>query len=132
MKKRIWTNGCFDILHPGHIELFKYAKSKGDLLFVGIDSDRRVNELKGNSRPINNQEDRKSVIESIRYVDGVFIFDTKEEMESLLTDLEIELIVIGDEYQGKDITGESLCEVDFFTKIPGKSTTLIIEKSKDI
>ena len=132
MKKRIWTNGCFDILHPGHIELFKYAKSKGDLLFVGIDSDRRVNELKGNSRPINNQEDRKSVIESIRYVDGVFIFDTKEEMESLLTDLEIELIVIGDEYQGKTITGESLCVVDFFTKIPGKSTTLIIEKSKDI
>jgi rfaE bifunctional protein nucleotidyltransferase chain/domain len=127
-KKIIWTNGCFDIIHPGHIELFKYAKSSGDLLFVGIDSDRRVRELKGESRPINTQEDRKSVIEAIRYVDEVFVFDTIQEMESLLINLDIQTIVIGDEYKGKVVTGENLCVIDFFTKIPGKSTTNIIKK----
>jgi D-beta-D-heptose 7-phosphate kinase/D-beta-D-heptose 1-phosphate adenosyltransferase len=127
-KKIIWTNGCFDIIHPGHIELFKYAKSSGDLLFVGIDSDRRVRELKGESRPINTQEDRKSVIEAIRYVDEVFVFDTIQEMESLLINLDIQTIVIGDEYKGKAVTGENLCVIDFFTKIPGKSTTNIIKK----
>ena len=130
MKKIIWTNGCFDIIHPGHIELFKYAKSKGDLLFVGIDSDERVRELKGDSRPINNQEDRKLVIEAIKYVDEVFIFNSTKEMESLLTKLGVQIIVIGNEYKGKPITGEGLCQIDFFTKIPGKSTTSIIEKSQ--
>ena len=61
--KIIWTNGCFDILHTGHIELLKFAKSKGDFLFVGIDSDNRVKNLKGEKRPINSQWDRKKMLE---------------------------------------------------------------------
>lgn len=126
--KVIWTNGCFDIIHPGHIELFKYARSKGDLLFVGIDTDKRVRELKGETRPINSQEDRKRVLEAIRYVDKVFLFDSTEEMECILAETGVDVIVIGDEYIGRKVTGENLCEVDFFKKIPGKSTTSIIEK----
>jgi len=126
--KVIWTNGCFDIIHPGHIELFKYARSKGDLLFVGIDTDKRVKELKGETRPINSQEDRKRVLEAIRYVDKVFLFDSTEEMECILAETGVDVIVIGDEYIGRKVTGENLCEVDFFKKIPGKSTTSIIEK----
>ena len=81
----IWTNGCYDILHVGHIALFKYAKSLGGNLIVGIDSDDRVNKLKGNGRPINNQNDRKEMLESIKFIDEVIIFNTKEEMCDLLT-----------------------------------------------
>jgi rfaE bifunctional protein nucleotidyltransferase chain/domain len=130
--KTIWTNGCFDIIHAGHIELFKYAKSHGDTLFVGIDSDERVKSLKGESRPINSQADRKSVLESIRYIDKVFVFDSVSRMEKILIDNGVDLIVIGDEYKGRPITGEEICKIDFFEKIPGKSTTSIIDNLKDI
>ena len=126
--KVIWTNGCFDIIHQGHIELFKYARSKGDLLFVGIDTDKRVKELKGETRPVNSQEDRKKVLEAIRYVDKVFLFGSTDEMECILAETGVDVIVIGDEYIGKSVTGEKICEVDFFKKIPGKSTTSIIER----
>jgi D-beta-D-heptose 7-phosphate kinase/D-beta-D-heptose 1-phosphate adenosyltransferase len=130
--KTIWTNGCFDIIHAGHIELFKYAKSQGDTLFVGIDSDERVRSLKGESRPINSQADRRAVLEAIRYIDSVFVFDSVIGMEKILTDNKVDLIVIGDEYKGRSITGEGICEIGFFEKIPGKSTTYIIDNLKDI
>jgi rfaE bifunctional protein nucleotidyltransferase chain/domain len=130
--KTIWTNGCFDIIHAGHIELFKYAKSQGDTLFVGIDSDERVRSLKGESRPINSQADRRAVLEAIRYIDKVFVFDSVIGMEKILTDNRVDLIVIGDEYKGRSITGEGICEIGFFEKIPGKSTTYIIDNLKDI
>ena len=66
--KKVWTNGCFDILHRGHIELFKYAKSLGDKLVVGIDSDDKVKKDKGEERPINCVKDRKYILESIKYI----------------------------------------------------------------
>lgn len=130
--KIIWTNGCFDILHTGHIELLKFAKSKGDFLFVGIDSDKRVKNLKGEKRPINSQWDRKKMLESIKYVDKVFIFDDEHSMEEILIDNKIDLIVIGDEYTDKKVTGSRFCEISFFKKIPGKSTTNLIDKILDI
>lgn len=130
--KIIWTNGCFDILHTGHIELLKFAKSKGDFLFVGIDSDKRVKNLKGEKRPINSQWDRKKMLESIKYVDKVFIFDDEHSMEEILIDNKIDLIVIGDEYTDKKVTGSRFCETSFFKKIPGKSTTNLINKILDI
>jgi rfaE bifunctional protein nucleotidyltransferase chain/domain len=130
--KIIWTNGCFDILHTGHIELLKFAKSKGDFLFVGIDSDKRVKNLKGEKRPINSQWDRKKMLESIKYVDKVFIFDDEHSMEEILIDNKIDLIVIGDEYTDKKVTGSRFCEISFFKKIPGKSTTNLINKILDI
>lgn len=130
--KIIWTNGCFDILHTGHIELLKFAKSKGDFLFVGIDSDNRVKNLKGEKRPINSQWDRKKMLESIKYVDKVFIFDDEHSMEEILIDNKIDLIVIGDEYTDKKVTGSRFCEISFFKKIPGKSTSNLINKILDI
>ena len=130
--KIIWTNGCFDILHTGHIELLKFAKSKGDFLFVGIDSDKRVKNLKGEKRPINSQWDRKKMLESIKYVDKVFIFDDEHNMEEILIDNKIDLIVIGDEYTDKKVTGSRFCEISFFKKIPGKSTTNLIDKILNI
>ena len=130
--KIIWTNGCFDILHTGHIELLKFAKSKGDFLFVGIDSDKRVKNLKGEKRPINSQWDRKKMLESIKYVDKVFIFDDEHNMEEILIDNKIDLIVKGDEYADKKVTGSRFCEISFFKKIPDKSTSNLINKILDI
>ena len=81
MSKIVWTNGCFDILHPGHIELFKIGKSLGDKLIVGLDSDKKVRNDKGQNRPINSFQDRKTILESIKYIDVVVGFDTREELE---------------------------------------------------
>ena len=76
----IWSNGCYDILHRGHLELLKYARSLGDKLIVGIDSDQKVRNSKGEGRPVNKEDDRKFFLESLRYVDEVVIFDTVEEL----------------------------------------------------
>jgi D-beta-D-heptose 7-phosphate kinase/D-beta-D-heptose 1-phosphate adenosyltransferase len=120
----IWTNGCYDILHVGHIALFKYAKSLGGNLIVGIDSDNRVSKLKGNGRPINNQNDRKEMLESIKFIDEVIIFSTKEEMCDLLIKKNINTIVIGDDYKNKPVTGSDIIEdIVFFKKIGNYSTT---------
>lgn len=131
-KKIIWVNGCFDIIHPGHIEILKYARSKGDFLIVGIDSDERVSALKGNNRPINNQDSRKIILESIRYVDEVVVFSSESGMCNLLVNKKVDLIVIGDEYIGRKITGSELCEIEFFNKIPNLSTTAIVNKINPI
>lgn len=124
---KIWTNGCFDILHIGHIEMLSFARSRGDSLYVGIDSDERVKLLKGNNRPINNQENRKKLLESLKMVDKVFIFNSKEEMKKILIDHSLDLIVVGDEYKNGSVTGSEICPVEFFEKIPGISTTGILE-----
>ena len=78
--KRVMVNGTFDILHRGHLELLRFAKHQGDQLLVAIDSDRRVKELKGASRPINTEEDRRLMLSSLKFVDIVLIFDSKEEL----------------------------------------------------
>lgn len=123
----MWTNGCYDILHIGHVRLFDYAKSLGDILIVGIDSDRRVKELKGEGRPINSQEDRKEMLLSNHNIDGVFIFDSSEELSHLVKSNEIHTMVVGDDYRRKKVVGsEHAKEVVFFKKIQGLSTTNII------
>ena len=73
--KTVWTNGCFDILHRGHVEMFKFAKSLGDELIVGLDTDEKIKESKGSDRPFNNLEDRELVVASIRYVDKTISFN---------------------------------------------------------
>lgn len=75
MKKVIFTNGCFDILHRMHVELLAFCKSRGNYVVVGLNSDKSVKVLKGYKRPINNEQDRKLVLESLKYVDEVIIFD---------------------------------------------------------
>jgi rfaE bifunctional protein nucleotidyltransferase chain/domain len=125
--KTIWTNGCFDILHIGHIELFKFAKSLGDILIVGIDSDTRVKSLKGDQRPVNNQKDRKSFLESISYVKEVVVFDTENELRQLLRNFNVDSIVVGDDYKDRFVLGSDLVSsVIFFPKIPNKSTSNIV------
>jgi len=129
--KTVWTNGCFDVLHRGHIELFKYAKSLGDLLIVGIDSDRKVKIDKGETRPINKAEDRKFMLESIKYIDKVFIFNSKQHLEDLIKLVKPNIMVIGSDWKGKEVVGQEYAkELNFFDRIEEYSTTNIIKENK--
>lgn len=126
--KRIIVNGTFDVVHRGHIEMLNYAKSLGDYLLVCIDSDRQVRELKGASRPINNQTDRKYLLESLAAVDEVQIFDTQEELERICQEYAAHIMVKGSDYQGRPITGSEYCgAIKFYNLVPNYSTSKIIE-----
>ena len=126
--KHIWVNGCFDILHRGHLELFKYTKCFGGTVVVGIDSDSRVKSLKGDSRPINNQDDRKFVLESIKYIDKVVIFGSEARLRDLICLFDPELMIVGSDYRDKTVIGcEYAKELKFFERIGDYSTTNILE-----
>jgi len=126
--KLVWLNGCFDVLHRGHFEMFKYAHSLGDFVLVGIDSDAKVKKDKGPARPFNNISDRKLALESIRYIDKVIVFDSKEELEFLIRQLAPDYMVIGSDWKGKAVVGEHYCtELKFFDRIEGYSTTNILQ-----
>ena len=127
--KVIWVNGCFDVLHRGHIELFKYAKSLGDKLVVGIDTDSRVRKAKGNSRPFNNLQDRVCMLDSIKYIDEIISFDSDEELESQVEHYSPDIMVVGSDWYGKKVIGQQHSkEVKYFSRIGDYSTTSILEK----
>jgi rfaE bifunctional protein nucleotidyltransferase chain/domain len=127
--KTIWVNGCFDVLHRGHVELLKYAKSLGKHLIVGIDADWRIEKSKGTSRPFNKQEDRKFMLESIKYVDEVVVFETDSELRGLICRIDPDVMVVGSEYKYKTVKGSEHCkEIKFFDRIGDYSTTKILEK----
>ena len=125
----VWVNGCFDVLHRGHIELLKYAKSLGKHLIVGIDADWRIEKSKGPNRPFNKQEDRKFMLESIKYVDEVVVFETDSELRGLVYRIDPDVMVVGSEYKYKIVKGSEYCkEIKFFDRIGDYSTTKILEK----
>jgi rfaE bifunctional protein nucleotidyltransferase chain/domain len=125
--KPIFVNGTFDILHPGHVQLLNYARSLGDSLIVAIDSDRRVRELKGARRPINSEDDRKLMLESLRSVDTVWFFDSDQELEDICR-LYNPVMVKGSDYKGKHIIGQQYCkEIVFYDRIEPYSTTRAIQ-----
>lgn len=127
--KKIWINGCFDILHRGHLELFRYAKSLDGEVIVGIDSDQRVKNLKGHTRPINNQEDRVFFLESIEYIDKVVIFNDEDELSSNIRDINPDVMIVGSDYKNKRVIGrEHAKQLVFFDRIGDYSTTKILEK----
>jgi D-beta-D-heptose 7-phosphate kinase/D-beta-D-heptose 1-phosphate adenosyltransferase len=127
--KKVFTNGCFDILHVGHIRLLEFAKSCGDYLIVGLNSDRSIRTIKGVGRPIVYQEHRKEILQSIRWVDEVIIFDQINPY-ILIKYLQPDILVKGDDWKGKNVIGSNLVkEVKFFPH-QGTSTTNIIEKIK--
>lgn len=126
--KIIFVNGCFDVLHPGHIQLFKYAKSLGDYLIVAIDSDKRVSEMKGPERPIFSQSDRYQTLEAIRYIDVVHIFDSKEDLENLLKSIAPDIMIVGSDWKGKEVVGEQYAKtVRFFDRVGEYSTTKTLQ-----
>ncbi len=125
---KIWVNGCFDVLHRGHVELLQYAKSQGDYLVVGIDSDARVKQSKGYKRPINTQEDRKFFLEAITYVDEVTVFNSDSELIESVKTHSPRYLIVGSDWRGKNVIGsEHADEVLFFDRVGDYSTTKILE-----
>ena len=126
---KVWVNGTFDIVHLGHIQLLKKAADIGDFIIVGLDGDKRVKELKGEQRPINNLISRITLLESIRYVDRVVAFDSDEHLETLIKTMRPAIMVIGEEYKGKKIIGsEYVGEIVYFPKMEGFSSTNVINQ----
>lgn len=133
--KIVFTNGVFDILHTGHIQLLKFAKSLGDKLIVGINSDKSVRAIKGDSRPINNQVDRKKILESLTFVDQVVIFDELES-KNLLKSMNPNILVKGGEWTKEQVRQRDQVpdeiDVKIFPFVKDYSTTSTIKKIKEI
>jgi D-beta-D-heptose 7-phosphate kinase/D-beta-D-heptose 1-phosphate adenosyltransferase len=124
--KKIFTNGCFDILHTGHIELLKYCATLGRVT-VGLNSDSSVAKLKGPDRPINFACDRKQILLSLRSVDEVIIFEEETPIE-LIKLLKPDIIVKGGDYLAAEIIGSEFAEIRIFEFMKGYSTTSIVDK----
>ena len=128
MNRIVWCNGTFDILHPGHIELFKVGKSLGDKLIVATDTDEKIRQDKGASKPINNLCDRISMLQAIKYIDEVFYFNDRKELEGLIELYSPDILLLGDDWKGGDVVGIQYAkEIRFLPRL-NYSTTHIIDK----
>ena len=128
MNRIVWCNGTFDILHPGHIELFKVGKSLGDKLIVATDTDEKIRQDKGTSKPINNLCDRISMLQAIKYIDEVFYFNDRKELEGLIELYSPDILLLGDDWKGGDVVGIQYAkEIRFLPRL-NYSTTHIIDK----
>ena len=124
---KIFTNGCFDILHRGHIEMLKASKALGDYLVVGLNTDKSVSNLKGPNRPINNEADRKVLLESLGFVDEVILFDEDTPLE-LIKKIKPDIITKGGDYTTDAVVGNELVEVIIIPTVENFSTTNTIRR----
>lgn len=134
-KKIVFTNGCFDILHRGHIEYLSYAKDLGDILLVAINSDESVKKIKGTNRPINSLNDRMFLLASLVFVDYVTYFEETTPIE-ILKKIQPNIHVKGGDYRKEDLPERSIIEsyggtIQILPFIEGYSTTNIIKKMKN-
>lgn len=131
-KKLVFTNGCFDILHVGHVRYLNAAKSLGDYLIVGLNSDDSVRCLKGPTRPINNQYDRAEVLAGLSSVDYVVIF-SEHTAENLIAEIKPEIYVKGGDYQVEELPEAKIVEqyggcIKLIPEVPGRSSSNVIKK----
>lgn len=127
-KKIVFTNGCFDLLHRGHVQYLEQAKALGDILIVGLNSDSSVRRIKGNERPINNQEDRALVLSGLESVDYIIYFD-EDTPYHLIERIRPDILVKGGDYKDKEVVGSEFAkEVILIDYVENKSTTNLIEK----
>ena len=131
-KKIVFTNGCFDIVHAGHIKSFEMAKEMGDVLIVGLNSDESIRRIKGPKRPIISEENRARLLESIAVIDKVVVF-SEDSPESLIQKIRPDVLVKGSDWKGKKIAGEDFIKtyggkVEYIDLVDGISTSKIIDK----
>ncbi len=135
-KKIVFTNGCFDILHRGHADYLARAASLGDILILGLNTDKSIRNLKGSSRPVVDEYSRAFILASFLFVNAVVLFDEETPLD-LINFIQPDILVKGSDYKKEDIVGANIVEakggriitMDF---VPGFSTTSIIEKIKDL
>ncbi|MFC1781901.1 D-glycero-beta-D-manno-heptose 1-phosphate adenylyltransferase [Planctomycetota bacterium] len=132
----VFTNGCFDVIHSGHIEFLKFCKSQGDILVIGLNSDKSVKTIKGPSRPINNQHDRAAVLAAMEMVDYITIFDESDPL-NLIMRVKPDILVKGQDWEQKGVIGREFVEscggkVVLAKIVEGKSSTATIEKIKSL
>lgn len=127
-KKVVFTNGCFDILHSGHIKVLKKCSKLGDIVVVGLNSDGSVRKLKGPKRPVNKLKDRIEVLSAVRYVDYVIPF-SEQTPYNLIKKIKPDYLVKGGDYKEEDVVGREFAgKVVIVDLLKGRSTTKIIEK----
>ena len=125
----VWCNGTFDILHPGHIQLFKVAKELGDMVIVGTDTDEKIKKDKGDHRPVNDLCYRVAMLEAIKYIDAVHIFNTRSELEGLIQMYNPDILLIGDDWRNGDVVGRKFGkEVRFLPRVGGYASSNTIKK----
>ena len=134
-KKIVFTNGCFDILHSGHVQYLTEAKELGDILILGLNSDSSVKRLKGNDRPINNEQERVIVLSALFSISYIVIFEDDTPYK-LINHIKPDILVKGGDWKPKDIVGSDIVgsyngEVKSLSFIDGKSSTDIINKLKE-
>ena len=123
------ANGTYDVIHTGHIALLNYAKSLGDYLLVALDTDERIKQSKGPSRPVNNEQIRGVVMENFKAVDEVVFFNSDEELIDIIKRYNPDIRVIGSDWKGKPIVGEEFCrEIAFFDRVNDESTTRTLDE----
>ncbi|MCF7888372.1 MAG: adenylyltransferase/cytidyltransferase family protein [Candidatus Omnitrophica bacterium] len=129
-KKIVFTNGCFDLMHPGHIKILKKAKASGDILIVGLNSDKSVKINKGKKRPLLNQKARATLLSAIEYVDYITIFNQKTPYDLIKT-LRPDILVKGQDWSKNQVIGRKIAKKVVQVKLAkGYSTTNIINKIK--
>lgn len=127
-----FANGCFDMLHDGHLHLLKSALKYCDVLFVGVNSDKSIKDLKGDSRPIKTIKERIADLEATDLCDGILVFETEEDLLELISEVRPDYLVKGADYRGKQITGEGQVRANggvviFVPLLPGVSTTALLQ-----
>ncbi len=131
----VFTNGCFDILHRGHIELLRRAKKLGDILIVGLNSDNSVHLLKGINRPVQNENDRAQILAALEMVDYVLIFD-EETPEQVIAEIRPDIQVKGGDWKAEEIPEVKILEeyggrLEIIPYLPGYSTSQIIDSIRE-
>jgi rfaE bifunctional protein nucleotidyltransferase chain/domain len=125
---KVFVNGSFDVLHTGHLDLLNYAKSLGDFLLVAIDSDSRVASKKGADRPFNPQYNRQKLLENLKAVDEVVVFDSDLELTQTVKILRPDIMVVGSDYQDKTVIGSEYAkQLRFYTRTTPFSSTQVLE-----
>jgi D-beta-D-heptose 7-phosphate kinase/D-beta-D-heptose 1-phosphate adenosyltransferase len=135
-KKIVFTNGCFDIIHAGHVHYLTQAKALGDVLIIGLNSDESVQRLKGNKRPINDQQARATVLSAFACIDYIVIFE-EDTPYNLINHIKPDVLVKGGDWQPDEIVGADIVrsyggEIKSLDFIPARSTSDIINKIKEL